>query len=133
MLPECFTDEIAVDFPSVGLVVDRMRDAFFGEQRADLVDDVVKQELLLSSREACGGLVVAVDVPIRGTCTRCGGRGGGWNEPCGSCAGSGVAVFHQRIRISVPPGVADGSRVRFRLSSVHAASVRVEVRILVSQ
>ena len=31
---ECFADEIAIDFPSVGNVVDRMRDAFLGE-RAD--------------------------------------------------------------------------------------------------
>jgi hypothetical protein len=131
MLPECFADEIAVDFPSVGLVVDRMRDAFFGERPGDAVPDVVKRELLLSSREACGGLVVAVDVPIRGTCGRCGGRGETWNEPCGSCSGSGLGLFHHRVRISVPPGVADGSRVRFRLSSLHAPSVRVEVRIAI--
>jgi hypothetical protein len=134
MLPECFADEIAIDFPSVGLVVDRMRAAFLGERAGDNVvnvDDVVKQELLLSTREAYGGLVVPVDVPIRGTCARCGGRGETWNEPCASCSGSGLALFHHRVRISVPPGVADGSRVRFRLSSLHAASVRVEVRIAV--
>jgi hypothetical protein len=144
MLPECFADEIAVDFPSVGLVVDRMRAAFLGERRSvntvndmnhvdpvDSVDDVVKWELLLSSREAYDGLVVPVDVPIRGTCARCGGRGETWNEPCGSCSGSGLALVRHRVRIPVPPGVADGSRVRFRLSSPHAGSVRVEVRIAI--
>jgi len=30
MTHECFADEIAIDFPSVGRVVDRMRDAFLG-------------------------------------------------------------------------------------------------------
>ena len=28
---ECFADEIAIDFPSVGAAVERMRDAFLGE------------------------------------------------------------------------------------------------------
>jgi hypothetical protein len=130
MLPECFADEIAIDFPSVARVVDRMRDAFLGE-RAE--DEVVKRELLLSSREAWGGLVVPVDVPVRGTCARCGGRGESWTEPCGMCGGSGLALFHHRLRVMVPPGVADGSRFCFRISSSHAGSVRVEVRVAVSQ
>jgi len=129
MLPECFEDEIAIDFPSVGLVIDRMRDAFLGE--GDQVDEVVKHELVLSSREAWGGAVVPVDVPIRGTCGRCGGRGETWTEPCGVCAGSGLSLFHHRVRITVPPRVADGSRVRFRISSPHAAPVRVEVRVAI--
>jgi len=31
MSNECFADEIAIDFPSVGRVVERMRDAFLGQ------------------------------------------------------------------------------------------------------
>jgi len=133
MLPECFADEIAVDFPSVGLVIDRIRDGFLGERPEDTADLVVKRELLLSSREACGGLVVPVNVPIRGTCARCGGRGETWAETCGTCAGSGLSLSHHRVRLLVPPGVPDGSRFRFRISSTDAVSVRVEVRIAVSQ
>ena len=60
---ECFADEIAIDFPSVGHVVDRMRDAFLGE-RAD--GDVVSAEVSLSREEAWHGLVVPLEVPIRG-------------------------------------------------------------------
>ena len=46
---ECFADEIAIDFPSVGGVVDRMRDAFLGEV---VESDVHCADVLLSKREA---------------------------------------------------------------------------------
>src|SRR5207302_5436222 len=59
---ECFVDEIAIDFPSVGRAVERMRDAFLGEPDAD---GVLLTEVSLSPREASGGLLVKVDVPVR--------------------------------------------------------------------
>jgi hypothetical protein len=128
MLHDCFADEIAIDFPNVGHVVERMRDAFLGTR---LEDEVVRTELMLSSREAGGGFVVPVDVPIRATCQRCGGRGETWTEPCHSCRGTGEALFTHRVRVSVPRGVANGARFRFRVSSPHAATVRVEVRVAI--
>lgn len=128
MLYDCFADEIAIDFPSVGTVVERMRDAFLGE-RDD--DGVIHAEVLVSSREAGGGLIVPIDVPVRGTCPRCGGRGETWTERCDSCRGSGETLLQQRLRVSVPPGVADGARFRFRVSSPDAAPVRVEVRVAI--
>ena len=134
MLRDCFADEIAIDFPSAGLAVERMREAFLGERAADGtdgVDAVVKTEVLLSSREAFGGLVVPVDVPLRTLCQHCGGRGETWTEACESCGGSGESIVHHRVRVTVPRRVADGATFRFRLSSPHAASVRVEVRVVV--
>ena len=78
---ECFADEIAIDFPSAGRVVERMRDSFLGE--ADGTGspgrhDVFDAELLLSPREAFAGLVTPLAVPIRGACPDCGGRGESW-------------------------------------------------------
>lgn len=128
MLNDCFADEIAIDFPSVGTVVERMRDAFLGERDED---DVIHAEVLVSNREAGGGLIVPIEVPIRGTCPRCGGRGETWTERCDSCRGSGETLFQQRLRVSVPPGVADGACFRFRVSSPDAAPVRVEVRVAI--
>jgi hypothetical protein len=128
MRPDCFADEIAIDFPHMGQAVERMRAAFLG-QRLD--DDVVRTELMLSGREAAGGFVAPVDVPIRGTCPRCGGRGETWTERCKGCSGTGESLFHRRIRVVVPRGVVNGARFRFRLSSSHAASVRVEVRVAI--
>ena len=87
MTDECFADEIAIDFPSVGNVVDRMRTAFLGEH-ADA--GVLRAEVSLSQREALAGHVV-----------------------------------------SVPPRVADGACVRFRLKSPDASSIRVELRVAI--
>ena len=100
MSHECFADEIAIDFPSVGRVVERMRDAFLGE-RVDA--DVLRAEVSLSQREAFGGLVVPLEVPVRGTCPHCGGRGETWTEPCDLCRGTGESLFHHPVRVSVPP------------------------------
>jgi hypothetical protein len=125
---ECFADEIAIDFPSVGHVVDRMRDAFLGE-RADA--DVVSAEVSLSKEEAWRGLVVPLEVPIRGLCPCCGGRGETWAELCPRCRGTGASLFHHAFRLAVPARVADGARFCFRVSSPHTSSVRVEVRVAI--
>ena len=128
MTHECFADEIAIDFPSVGNVVDRMRDAFLGERRDA---DVLRADVSLSQREALAGRVVSLKVPVRITCPNCGGRGETWTEPCALCLGTGESVFHQALRVSVPPRVADGACVRFRLKSPDAASIRVELRVAI--
>ena len=128
MLHECFADEIAIDFPSVGRVVERMRDRFLGD-RADA--DVVCAEVSVSRSEALQGLVVPLDVPVRTTCGRCGGRGETWTEPCGACNGTGESLHRHAVRVSVPRGIADGARLRFRLTSPDSSPVRVEVRVAV--
>jgi hypothetical protein len=128
LMHDCFEDEIAIDFPSVGNVVDRMRDAFLGE-RGDA--DVLRAEVSLSQREAFAGHTVSLRVPVRITCPNCGGRGETWTEPCGLCRGTGESLFHQGLRVSVPPRVADGACVRFRLKSPDAGSIRVELRVAI--
>src|SRR5262245_55947162 len=123
---ECFADEIAIDFPSVEPVVERMRNAFLGQPAET---DVLTTALRLSARQALGGVVVPVDVPIRVTCVRCGGRGETWTEPCNDCSGTGTSVTNRAVHVTLPPGIADGARLRFRVSSPGAAPLRVEVRI----
>jgi hypothetical protein len=127
--PDCFADEIAIDFPSVDHAVERMRDAFV---REDSAVDVLAAELQLSTREARLGLTVPLDVPMPHACPTCSGRGGTWRERCDRCSGTGEWLYHHHVRVSLPPGVADGARFRFRVTSPHAdASVRVEVRVAV--
>ena len=128
MSNECFADEIAIDFPSVGRVVERMRDAFLG-QEAD--GGLLRAEVSLSQREAQGGRVVSVNVPVRVTCPDCGGRGETWTEPCNLCGGNGHSTFDQPVRITLPPRVSDGACFRFRIKSPDATALRVEVRIAV--
>ena len=128
MTDECFADEIAIDFPSVGRVVARMRDAFLGE-RDD--DDVLRADVSVSEREAFAGHVVSLEVPVRVTCPNCGGRGESWTEPCHLCRGTGESWFRHPVRVPLPPRVADGARLRFRLRSPDASSVRVELRVAI--
>jgi hypothetical protein len=128
MSHECFADEIAIDFPSVGRVVERMRDAFLGEGEDR---DVLRAEVSLTQREAFDGLIVELSVPEPVTCPHCGGRGETWTEPCHLCSGTGRSLCEHPVRIAVPPGVADGACFRFRVKSPDAASVRVEVRVAI--
>jgi hypothetical protein len=128
MSHECFADEIAIDFPSVGRVVERMRDAFLGQP----VDaDLLRADVSLSQREAFAGLVVSVNVPVRVTCPHCGGRGESWTEFCSLCRGTGESRLHHPVRVTVPPRVADGARFRFRIKSPGASPVRVELRVAI--
>lgn len=127
---DCFKDEIAIDFPSVGGLVDRVRDAFLGEDAREGMG-TVRRELRLSNREAVRGTIIPLELPIKGTCRRCGGRGEVWTEPCIACCGSGDSLVRHPIRVSVPPGVSDGTRFRFRVSSPNAATVRVELRVAI--
>jgi len=128
MAHECFADEIAIDFPSVGRVVERMRDRFLGEREDD---DVLCAEVSLSKFEAWKGHVVPLELPVRATCERCGGRGETWTEPCTHCRGTGASLSSHSIQVSVPPRVPDGARIRFRLTSRDATPVRVEVRVAI--
>jgi hypothetical protein len=125
---ECFADEIAIDFPSVDRVVERMRDRFLGESGTD---PVLSAEISLSQFEAWRGHVVPLEIPVRATCAKCGGRGETWAEPCGHCRGSGESVLRHAVRVSVPPRVEDGTKLRFRLSCPDASPIRVEVRVVI--
>jgi hypothetical protein len=130
MSHECFADEIAIDFPSVGRVVERMREAFLGNE-SDA--GVLRAEVSLSQREAQGGQTVLLNVPVRVTCPDCGGRGETWTERCDLCGGDGHSTFEQSLRITLPRRVTDGACLRFRIKSPDAITLRIEVRIAVNR
>jgi hypothetical protein len=125
---DCFADEIAIDFPAIHRIVPRVRDRFLGVH-GDV--DTLTTEVSVSCREASRGIVVPLDVPLRGTCPGCGGRGETWAETCEACRGTGHELVHHPLRVSVPAGVVDGARLRFRVTSPLAAPLRVEVRVAV--
>ncbi len=125
-----FADEIAIDFPSIAEVVSRIRRAFDGFDD-DLEDEALSAEILLSRREACDGVTVPLDVPVRSTCPLCGGRGESWMEICRGCLGTGDWHLPHRVRLSVPAGVADGTRFRFTISAPDRTPTRIEVRVAV--
>jgi hypothetical protein len=125
----CFADEIAIDFPSMDAVVERMRAGLLGpdENRASH-----NAAISVSPNDAWTGVTVPLDVPLRGTCGACGGRGETWAEPCASCAGSGERSTSHQVRVAVPPRVADGTRLRFLVAHPYGVPTRVELTVLVT-
>ncbi len=47
-------------------------------------------------------------------CPECGGRGVIIRNPCSLCGGRGSKVVPKNIKVKIPPGVNDGSRLRFK-------------------
>jgi len=47
-------------------------------------------------------------------CPSCGGQGEIIEKPCPECAGSGTQTKHQKIMVTIPPGVENGKRVLVR-------------------
>jgi molecular chaperone DnaJ len=45
-------------------------------------------------------------------CSRCGGAGTVIEDPCPTCQGSGAIRTVKRLRVNIPAGVRDGSRIR---------------------
>ena len=120
-------DEVAIDFPSVATVLDRMRHSFFGGGPSV----TLSAEIVLTPREAFDGVTVPLDVPLRRTCPRCGGRGETWAERCASCRGLGEVSTHHEMQVRVPPGVRSGALFRFSVTPPGAPVTLVEVRVTI--
>jgi molecular chaperone DnaJ len=120
-----FADEVAIDFPSVSSVLDRMRDAFFSAESPV----TLSAQMVLTAREAFDGATIPLVVPLRRTCARCGGRGEIWTEWCVSCGGLGEVSAAHSLSVHVPAGVREGARFRFSITPPGAPRTVVEIRI----
>jgi DnaJ-class molecular chaperone len=126
---EWFADEVAIDFPSVSDVLDRMRHAFF----AGSVFGELSAEIVLSPLEAFRGITIPLGIPVRQTCPSCGGRGETWQEWCDPCGGCGdIRAFHE-VEVRVPAGVRGGERFRFSVTPAGAPHTVVDVRISIRE
>jgi molecular chaperone DnaJ len=47
------------------------------------------------------------------TCGACGGTGSVIGDPCAACHGEGRAASEVKLHVKVPPGVEDGTRIRY--------------------
>ena len=124
-----FADEVAMDFPAVGERVERMRHAFV---ESEVTIDRLRAEIYLSEQQAGTGAAVPLELSVRSTCRSCGGRGEVWGDACAACDGSGHAHHRRTVTVSVPPGVAHGSRFAFSMSPPRGPRTRVEVRVAIT-
>jgi DnaJ domain len=124
---DCLPDEVAIDFPSVHSVLDRMRHAFFG----DAPDPQPVPDIAISAHEAFWGATVPLEVPVRRTCAGCGGRGETWDRWCERCGGVGDVADVQAVHLRIAPSLADGTHVRFRVAAPGVREVVVCARIVI--
>jgi len=124
-------DEVAVDFPSMRPIIDRMLARFrAGEPAAG--DPVTRHARFeLTARQALEGVRLPLDLTVRHTCPACGGRGELQSGSCSLCCGSGTGLLEHRLHLPVPPGVHDGACLRYALAPPGADRTHVEVRIAV--
>lgn len=47
-------------------------------------------------------------------CPRCGGRGSVIEDPCPTCAGSGIERRPREVKVRIPAGVTDGTRIKVK-------------------
>ena len=83
----------------------------------------------MSRREAWDGLVVPIEVPHSQPVSAVRRPRRHLERAVRECHGTGARLEAHCVRVTLPPGVADGARIRFRVSSQGADSVRVEIRI----
>jgi molecular chaperone DnaJ len=82
----------------------------------------VKPGSKVSTCSTCGGTGVTVQVtrtPLgnfqtQQTCPACRGTGQRVEEYCGTCGGQGVNQKTKQIKVTIPPGVDDGNKLRVR-------------------
>lgn len=64
----------------------------------------------------CGGAGQVISsrgfFQIQQTCPDCGGAGETVTDPCKACSGSGRAKERTKVRVKIPAGIEDGSRLR---------------------
>jgi molecular chaperone DnaJ len=82
----------------------------------------VKPGSKVSNCSTCGGSGVTVQVtrtPLgnfqtQQTCPACRGTGQTVDEYCGTCGGQGLNQKTKQIKVTIPPGVEDGNKLRVR-------------------
>jgi molecular chaperone DnaJ len=82
----------------------------------------VKPGAKVSMCNSCGGTGVTVQVtrtPLgnfqtQQTCPTCRGTGQRVEEYCGTCGGQGLNQKTKQIKVTIPPGVEDGNKLRVR-------------------
>jgi hypothetical protein len=127
MVVDCLADEIAIDFPSVSTVLDRMQHAFFG----DRPESHPAPDVVVTPQEAFRGATIPLYVPVRAVCSHCGGRGEVWSDWCGTCGGVGDRWVRHDVRLRIPAGVQGGTRIRFRVTAPGIHETTIHARIVV--
>jgi len=72
------------------------------------------QEMIIEIdfKDAVRGTTAVLPVQRQITCSTCGGAGNVHGRVCPACHGAGVVISTERLRIKIPEGVQNGSKIR---------------------
>lgn len=100
--------------------------SFGGKPRAQKAPDL-SADVAINLEEAKAGTKRRLELTAEDECTVCGGTGMVASEQkqgkvrlirsaqaCPNCGGSGVIPGHRTLEVSIPPGVAEGTRIRLK-------------------
>ncbi|TEB07629.1 Curved DNA-binding protein [Pelotomaculum schinkii] len=73
-----------------------------------------ESEVELTLEEAYRGGQKSLQLSTREICQACGGQGHDGQSFCPRCGGTGVTSSTKTLAVKIPPGVADGSRIRLK-------------------
>jgi hypothetical protein len=117
-----WSDEIAIDFPSVPALTARVRDAFAVEDGAP---GPFHAEVVLTPAQARNGVELPLVVSQRHPCPACAGRGEQWLEPCARCQGDGEYTSSIGVLVTIPPHMNPGDRCTTPIDGIQPPAVLV--------
>jgi DnaJ-class molecular chaperone len=96
----------------LGDLGDMLSGLFSGTRTRPRRGEDVQHMAEVTLAEAYRGTTRVLNMQSEEPCATCGGSGKLVGAVCHICQGSGVTMRPRRLEVKIPPGVADGSRVR---------------------
>ncbi|GAB4330259.1 MAG: hypothetical protein Kow0099_00760 [Candidatus Abyssubacteria bacterium] len=87
----------------------------FSASRFRLFPEEPDFEVMLTPREASLGTTFTLQIPVDGTCPKCGGFGLVFLDACPSCRGGGVIRRTRTVTIRLPSGLSDGTHIKIHM------------------
>ena len=108
--------ELTVDFHDAAFGVERTLDLTRAEACGACRGSGAKDGTHPSPCGACGGRGEVLQAhgffSVRAPCARCGGRGEVVTSPCAECRGAGRVRKRSEIKVRIPAGIEDSTRMR---------------------
>jgi len=104
---------------------------FFSEREHSHQD--LSVEITLTPSEARKGCKVPLEIPFRKSCRRCGGSGFVGELICGLCRGRGEERSEKKMKVTLPPGVTSGTKMRIPLRDLGLRGVDLIATVKVTR
>jgi len=85
-------------------------------------------ELILNPEEARTGGIIPIEIPIHQSCPACRGKGSNMFFFCDHCGGAGSIKQIVKIKIEVPPNVANSSQYNFSIPGYGILNITITIR-----